>query len=149
MILLSFTVSPFPFSELSRQFEADEIAQRRRRAILAAPDLHEPDKRYLPADASPIAGGCCEKGTSSAANVGWQVESAGVSCAIAKQAERVAVRKLRRRVIRIGAGGDETILYSAMSALGHSRPMRSKPREHVCPLLPGSGQVADRLGMSA
>jgi hypothetical protein len=23
-----------------------------------------------------------------------------------------------------------------MSALGHSRPMRSKPREHVCPLLP-------------
>jgi hypothetical protein len=27
--------------------------------------------------------------------------------------------------------------------------MRPKPREHVCPLLPESGQVADRLGMSA
>jgi len=31
----------------------------------------------------------------------------------------------------------------------HSRPMRSKSPEHVCPLLPESGQVADRLGMSA
>jgi len=28
-----------------------------------------------------------------------------------------------------------------MSALGHSRPMRSKPREHVCPLSPESGQT--------
>jgi hypothetical protein len=27
-------------------------------------------------------------------------------------------------------------LLAAMSALGHSRPMRSKPHEHVCPLLP-------------
>jgi hypothetical protein len=35
------------------------------------------------------------------------------------------------------------------SARGHSRPMRSKPREHACPLLPESGQIADRLGMSA
>ena len=34
-----------------------------------------------------------------------------------------------------------------MTASGHSRPMRSKPREHLCPLLPESGQVADRLGM--
>ena len=31
----------------------------------------------------------------------------------------------------------------------HSRPMRSKPREHVCPLLPESGQIAVSLGMSA
>ncbi len=38
---------------------------------------------------------------------------------------------------------------SRMSALGHSRPMRSEPREHVCPLLPESGQLADGLGMSA
>jgi hypothetical protein len=36
-----------------------------------------------------------------------------------------------------------------MSPLGHSRPMRSKPRDDVCPLLPESGQIADRLGMSA
>jgi hypothetical protein len=36
-----------------------------------------------------------------------------------------------------------------MSELGHSRPMRSKPRERVCPLLPESRQIADRLGMSA
>jgi hypothetical protein len=27
--------------------------------------------------------------------------------------------------------------------------MRSKRREHVCPLLPESGQLADGLGMSA
>jgi hypothetical protein len=36
-----------------------------------------------------------------------------------------------------------------MSQMGHSRPMRPKSREHVCPLLPESGQIADRLGMSA
>src|SRR6516165_7223923 len=36
-----------------------------------------------------------------------------------------------------------------MSELGHSRPMRSKPREHVCPLLPESGQTGRRLGTSA
>jgi len=41
------------------------------------------------------------------------------------------------------------ILIRPMTALGHSRPMRSKPREHVCPLLPESGQLADGLGMSA
>src|SRR4029077_9876384 len=41
------------------------------------------------------------------------------------------------------------IAIGSMSALGHSRPMRSKPREHVCPLLPESGQLADGLGMSA
>jgi hypothetical protein len=36
-----------------------------------------------------------------------------------------------------------------MSALGHSRPRRSKPREHVCPLLPESRQTGRRLGTSA
>ena len=36
-----------------------------------------------------------------------------------------------------------------MSESGQSRRMRSTPREHVCPLLPESGQIADRLGMSA
>ena len=36
-----------------------------------------------------------------------------------------------------------------MTASGHSRPMRSKPREHVCPLLPESGQTGRRLGTSA
>ena len=36
-----------------------------------------------------------------------------------------------------------------MTAVGHSRPMRSKPREHVCPLLPESGQTGRRLGTSA
>jgi hypothetical protein len=36
-----------------------------------------------------------------------------------------------------------------MSAMGHSRPMRSKPREHVCLLLPESGQTARCLAMSA
>src|SRR6476619_4540358 len=41
-----------------------------------------------------------------------------------------------------------TVLMS-FKRVGHSRPMRSKPREHVCPLLPESRQVADRLGMSA
>jgi hypothetical protein len=35
------------------------------------------------------------------------------------------------------------------SLVGHSRPMRSKPCEDVCPLLPESGQIPDRLGMSA
>src|SRR6266481_5793467 len=36
-----------------------------------------------------------------------------------------------------------------MSEVGHSRPMRSKPREHVCPLLPESGQTGPRLAKSA
>ncbi len=36
-----------------------------------------------------------------------------------------------------------------MSALGHSRPTRSEPREHLCPLLSESGQPAEGLGMSA
>jgi hypothetical protein len=29
-----------------------------------------------------------------------------------------------------------------MTGLGHSRPMRSKPRDDVCPLLPESGQIS-------
>jgi len=33
--------------------------------------------------------------------------------------------------------------------VGHSRPMRPKPREHVCPLLPESGQTGRRFGTSA
>ena len=36
-----------------------------------------------------------------------------------------------------------------MSESGQSRRMRSTPREHVCPLLPESGQIADGLGVSA
>jgi hypothetical protein len=32
---------------------------------------------------------------------------------------------------------------------GYSRPMRPKPLEHVCPLLPESGQIAVSVGMSA
>ncbi len=41
------------------------------------------------------------------------------------------------------------ISVSSMSALGHSQPTRSEPREHVCPLLSKSGQPAEGLGMSA
>jgi hypothetical protein len=33
-----------------------------------------------------------------------------------------------------------------MTASGHSRPMRSKLREHLCPLLPESGQTSRLLG---
>src|SRR6516164_6779033 len=36
-----------------------------------------------------------------------------------------------------------------MSALGHQRPMRSKPPGHPCPLYPESRQTAESLGMSA
>jgi hypothetical protein len=36
-----------------------------------------------------------------------------------------------------------------LSGVGHSRPMRPQPPEHVCPLLPESGQTGRRLGTSA
>jgi hypothetical protein len=40
-------------------------------------------------------------------------------------------------------------MYEFLHSQGHSRPRRSKLREHVCPLLPESGQIADRVGVSA
>src|SRR5262249_48322112 len=38
---------------------------------------------------------------------------------------------------------------TAMTAQGHSRPSRLKPDNGPCPLCPESGQIADRLDMSA
>src|SRR5262245_9057452 len=37
----------------------------------------------------------------------------------------------------------------ALSELGHPRPRRSEPHHGACPLRPESGQLSDRLEMSA
>jgi len=48
--------------------------------------------------------------------------------------------------IKVRGALQREILTRLLTGLSHSRPMRSKPREHICPLLPESGQRADVLG---
>jgi hypothetical protein len=62
-----------------------------------------------------------------------------------------AERSFWRRIGEDQSGGNGTILqpvtrcaFSPMSELGHSRPMRSKSREHVCPLRPESDRCVYR-----
>ena len=55
----------------------------------------------------------------------------------------LTIRHRGRRSLRRG------ISIWPVSAMGHPRPMRSKPREHVCPLHSESGQKGGRFAMSA